>query len=173
MLVLVVAACERDSSGSRASTNVSAAAPSCPAPPADLLGFERDLVTRVNELRARGGQCTDAARFAAAGQLASSAPLACAARLNSHDMAQTGHFAHRNLDQLGPRERSRRAGYAGKAVRENLAWGQRTSEAVVAAWLGSREHCRALFAPDANEIGVGVALGPGNKQFWTLLLGTR
>jgi uncharacterized protein YkwD len=87
-------------------------------------------------------------------------------------MGATGHFAHLNLDGVGPQERSRRAGYRG-AVLENLAWGQKTEAEVIAAWLESPAHCQALFSPSSNEVGAGLATGTGEKRFWTLLLGTK
>jgi uncharacterized protein YkwD len=173
----MASACQREGTRDEqpaANTQVAAV---CPTPPLEQLELELDLVGQVNELRARGGACEDlrghVSPIAPAQRMAQSAALDCAARQNSQDMAQTGHFAHRNLEQQGPRERSRRAGYTGTAVLENLAWGQRTTDAVISAWLGSRDHCRALFAPGSNEVGVGVAVGPGSKPFWTLLLGTR
>lgn len=145
-----------------------------------MLELERELVERVNQLRKTGGRCSDAlgekakeTTHQAVPPLVASPRLACAARLNSEDMARTGHFAHRNLAHLGPEARSRQAGYSGKAVLENLAWGQVTASAVTAAWLGSREHCQALFSPESNEVGVGVTVGPRDKRFWTLLLGTK
>jgi uncharacterized protein YkwD len=58
-------------------------------------------------------------------------------------------------------ERVTRAGYAWRAVGENIASGQKDADAVVAAWLASPGHCATLMGPYFAEMGVAFAYAPG------------
>lgn len=48
---------------------------------------------------------------------------------------------------------------------ENIAAGQKTSEAVVRAWMNSPGHKAAILDPDATHIGVGVCKSPITGQW--------
>jgi uncharacterized protein YkwD len=62
-------------------------------------------------------------------------------------------------------------GYAWTRLGENLAAGQRTPEAVVAAWLGSPGHRATLLDPALTELGLGRAEGGPYGTYWVLVLG--
>ena len=60
------------------------------------------------------------------------------------------------------------AGYTNwSKLGENLAGGQRTPEAVVAAWMASPEHRAVILNPDFTQIGVGIANGGSYGIYWT------
>jgi uncharacterized protein YkwD len=152
----------------------------CDQPAPGAASRELQMLELVNELRERGTGCDPASASENSGherprltKLELSADLSCAARRNSHEMARTGVFAHRDVTGAGPHARSAQAGFKGSIVLENLAWGQPDPQAVLTAWLASPGHCRALFSSAVQQAGVGLALGAAQKPFWTLLLGGR
>jgi uncharacterized protein YkwD len=148
----------------------------CAQPSASADAQEQRLLELLNEVRAHPVACVtgDAGAPPERRRLAKLTPsseLSCAARRNSHAMARTGVFAHRDVTGAGPHARSEKAGYRGKVVLENLAWGQADAQAVMNSWLASPGHCRALFSGAVREAGAGLSWGASNKPFWTLLLG--
>lgn len=53
------------------------------------------------------------------------------------------------------------AGYGSWAwAGENIASGFPTPNAVMTAWMASREHCRNILAPQFRDIGIGVSPRP-------------
>lgn len=98
--------------------------------------------------------------------------LTTASRGHSEDMVERDFFDHTNPDGDGPGARARAAGYDWRAISENIAWGYRTAEAVVAGWMDSPGHRRNILDCDAVEIGVGVADSSGGP-YWTQMFGRR
>jgi uncharacterized protein YkwD len=67
------------------------------------------------------------------------------------------------------------SGYDWQAAAENIAAGFTTPRSVVAAWMGSPEHCRNILDPTFRDLGtgasaaaVGASVGPGT---WTVDFG--
>ena len=72
-------------------------------------------------------------------------------------------------------QRLDRAGYTNRTTwGENIAWGQSTPEAVVAAWMNSSGHRANILNPKFKEIGVGLAARSGTSRlYWVQTFGAR
>ncbi len=100
--------------------------------------------------------------------------LADAARAHSVEMAHTGVFGHPAADGTDPGERMRRAGYdIGRGWAENIAHGQPSAAAVVAAWLGSTGHRANILDCSMLAVGVGAARDDTGQIYWTQDFGGR
>lgn len=90
--------------------------------------------------------------------------LTAAAAAHNSQLAAQGRLSH---DGFGARMQALiAAGYG--FVAENVAAGQPTPDAVVAAWLQSPVHRANLLQPVVSAVGVARSEGP--KVFWTLIL---
>ena len=134
---------------------------------------ENNLLASINEVRARGASCPGWGRpRTSLPPLRRSETLARAAQAYSAEIANTGVFSHESLEGRRPGSRAARAGYTGRDVVENLAWGQQEPAEVVAAWLASPSHCQALLSGERGEAGVGFARGSEDKPIWVFLAGS-
>jgi uncharacterized protein YkwD len=127
---------------------------------AALSRYERNLLSRVNALRARHNRAL----------LVPSPGLAAAAELHTRRMVREGFFEHeapgerpfwRRIERYYPS-----AGYDYWAVGENLAYGSPSlsPSEVVHEWLTSATHRRSLLTREWREIGlaaVHVGTAPG------------
>lgn len=52
---------------------------------------------------------------------------------------------------------------------ENLAWGQRSPEEVVAAWMNSPSHRANILNSGFNKIGVGIYVNSNGTMYWSQL----
>jgi uncharacterized protein YkwD len=122
----------------------------------------------VNAARATARRC-GRSRHDAVPALALSRTLNEAAARHAKDMAQHGSFDHRGSDGSRPAERVTQAGYRWRWTGENIAAGQSTADAVVAAWLDSPGHCTNIMGPQYTEMGVAFALAPARTPgiYWT------
>jgi uncharacterized protein YkwD len=92
--------------------------------------------------------------------------LNVAALAHTAKMLATRCFAHTCRGEPDLARRLQRAGFPGcncfwKAA-ENIAYGQRensTPNAVVSAWMKSKEHRRALLTRRFKQIGIGILPG--------------
>jgi uncharacterized protein YkwD len=133
---------------------------------------EEELFARINAARASGASCPGAKGAPVAlPPLRRNEALTRAARAYGAEIAKTGVFSHESLEGRRPGSRALRAGYAGRDVVENLAWGQSEPAAVVSAWLNSPSHCAALLSTHHVEAGVGYARGSESKPIWAFLAG--
>jgi len=94
-----------------------------------------------------------------------------AARGHSANMARQEVLAH-TLDEQGPGERLRKAGYRASTWGENCAAGQRTPEEAVSSWMGSEGHRQNLLGQQFTEIGLGIAVSGSGTRYWTQVFGT-
>lgn len=125
--------------------------------PAPAAAFEpEDAARALNTLRAEKNRPP----------LAYSARLGQAAAAHAQDMAEKGYFSHAGRDGSSAGSRVRAAGYGWCFVAENIAKGQRTLEAVMAAWEASRGHRRNMLSREAQEFA--LARAPGD--IWVMLL---
>jgi uncharacterized protein YkwD len=92
--------------------------------------------------------------------------LSTAARRHARDMVARHYFSHTSPSGRTFVDRLRAAGYLSPgrpwAAGEVLAWGSgelSTPVAIVAAWMRSSTHRRALLRRGYREIGVGIARG--------------
>jgi len=136
-----------------------------PAPnPSRILGL-------VNEARAESRRC-GGKRLPAVPPLVRSDLLDRVAGAHARDMAERGRMGHAGSDGSTPGERATRAGYRWKTIGENVAFGQPTSERVVASWLASAHHCENIMDPDYTEMGIGFAAGGGDEvPYWSQVFG--
>lgn len=127
---------------------------------------EWGVLELTNAERARGARCgTD--EFGPAPPLAMEPLLRLAARLHSTNMAENGFFDHTDPEGRGPGDRVTEVGFRGSFIGENIARGQPTPEAVMAAWMSSPGHCRNIMNPRYHFLGVGLAHSPAGEPNWT------
>lgn len=131
----------------------------------DLDKVRREMLAQVNAARQQAGlrPVRDNSR------------LDTAAQGHAEDMLARGYFDHRSPAGTTVRERSEAAGYAWRAIGENIAFGQTSVDEVVATWLDSPGHRRNILSPDFTELGLGLALGQGKdgkyQVYWVQSFG--
>jgi uncharacterized protein YkwD len=139
--------------------------------PAPQATEEDEMLVLVNALRAEGTTCGGRV-YAPVGPLEMSPELRTAARDHSQDMADQNYFDHQSLDGRSPWDRIRAAGYPGSPAAENIAAGNSTAEATFGQWHRSAGHCANMMSSNANQIGIGYAIGPGRyRHYWTQAFG--
>jgi uncharacterized protein YkwD len=134
--------------------------------PSTWAAFEAEVLVLTNQHRVAGAVCGDEP-YPPVDPLTMVAPLRCAARVHAQDMADRGFFDHTNPDGLSAGDRAEIAGYDWWAWGENIALGQPSPAAVVAAWMGSTGHCTNIMSDNFTEIGVGFYDG----QYWVQVFG--
>jgi uncharacterized protein YkwD len=134
---------------------MAAAAPASAATSTDL-SYEAKVVTLTNTARTQNGCAA----------LKVDARLTTAARAHSADMVQRNYFAHNTPEGTTFVTRVRNAGYP-KPTGENIAWGYRTPDAVMSAWLNSPGHRANILNCKSTTIGVGLAKKPDGTPYWT------
>jgi len=90
--------------------------------------------------------------------------LAHISRLHSLDMALNNFMSHDSFDGRTFSQRIDQAGINWSAIRENVAAGQQTPQAVVNAWMNSPGHRANILAPNVTHLGVGFHV---NGLRWT------
>lgn len=102
--------------------------------------------------------------------------LAKAARLHSLDMGRYDYFSHVSRDGRTPWDRIQARGYQYGSA-ENLAAGQTSARAVVAAWMNSPGHRANILDCSNVDVGIGVAQVPTSVGrygiYWTQDFGRR
>ena len=129
-----------------------------------LAAARGETIAAVNAARRRAGL----------GELAPQAALERAATGHAQAMLDGDFFGHEGPDGTTPRERADAAGYSARVLGETIAYGQRSADEVVAAWLDSPPHRRILLDREVTDCGVGVAVGRegrGVKIVWVALAG--
>jgi uncharacterized protein YkwD len=135
--------------------------------PGENAAVGRRLLTLVNQARAQPRLCGDR-RYASAAPLVWNDRLAAASLEHAADMAHFQYLDHTGRDGSSPGERARRAGYAWRAVGENIASGQPTPMEVTASWIASPGHCANLMNPAFTAMGAAYALNPEGQAaiYW-------
>jgi uncharacterized protein YkwD len=148
------------------------AAPTSAAPPATsaapdpgpkntdtyaLADVEDTVLTITNTERKKAG----------CGALKKNTKLRKAARDHSIDMAQNNYFDHTGLDKSSPGQRIQAAGYQSNGWAENIAYGYRTPQAVMTAWMESAGHRRNILDCALKDLGVGAARADNGTMYWT------
>jgi uncharacterized protein YkwD len=191
LLLLLVVACGRPSTGGDGTHEVVCdalgacvpvadedAPPTASDPeddwPADWIAREDEMLALVNELRAAGAECPTRT-FSPAPPLSSNEALRRAARLHSMDMATEGYFSHTSLDGRDPFQRMADEGYDGQPGGENIAAGSDTAEGTFSQWVTSSGHCANMASASFTEIGIGTAFVEGSPfgHYWTQTFGSR
>lgn len=116
--------------------------------------FEREVVRLVNEERVKNGLKP----------LRENWELSRVARYKSQDMVDNRYFSHTSPVYGTPFRMIRSFGLSYRTAGENIAYGQRTPQAVVNAWMNSSGHRANILNPSYTQIGVGYV---ANGNYWT------
>ena len=138
----------------------------------DPAPLQREVLALTNQARAEPRRCGSRAMPAVA-PLRDSPLLDRSAQMQASDMARHHFFDHTGSDGSTPADRARRAGYAWRAVGENIALGPETAAEVVRGWLGSPGHCENIMDANYTEMGLAAALSPGlhGELYWSQTFG--
>ena len=148
------------------------AAPFSP-PAAALAGdMQARVLDLVNEARARPRNCGSQA-FAAARPVRLKTILHGVATGHAEDMARYNYFSHTGRDGSSVAERASSAGYAWRAIGENIAAGQMQADAAVQGWLKSPGHCANIMSPAYTEMGAAFAVNSKSSEgiYWVQVFG--
>ena len=116
--------------------------------------FESEVVRLVNEARTKHGLKP----------LTENWELSRVARYKSQDMVDNRYFSHTSPTYGTPFKMIKAFGLTYRTAGENIAYGQRTPQAVVRAWMDSSGHRANILNASYTQIGVGyVASG----HYWT------
>lgn len=119
-----------------------------------VVSFEREVIRLVNEIRVQNGLKP----------LTEHWELSRVARYKSQDMADNRYFSHTSPTYGSPFQMIKAFGLPFRTAGENIAYGQRTPQAVVNAWMNSSGHRANILNASYTQIGVGyVAAG----HYWT------
>ncbi|MBQ2829454.1 MAG: SafA/ExsA family spore coat assembly protein [Oscillospiraceae bacterium] len=121
---------------------------------AGVLSYESEVVRLVNAERAKQGLSP----------LTQNWELSRVARIKSQDMAQNRYFSHTSPTYGTPFEMMRAFGIRYRTAGENIAYGQRSPQAVVTAWMNSSSHRANILNSTYTQIGVGYY---ANGHYWT------
>ncbi|MDI6097650.1 CAP domain-containing protein [Actinoplanes sp. NEAU-A12] len=124
-------------------------------------------VVPVASLQADIAKLTNVQRKAkGCGAVAVNAKLTVAARQHSAWMAKTGKFSHTGSAGSSFVTRIKAAGYT-KPASENIAWGYRTANEVVNAWMKSPGHRANILNCKAKTVGVGAVYSANGTGYFT------
>jgi uncharacterized protein YkwD len=140
-----------------------------PTPTADAPNaFEAEVLRLTNVARSTAQDCGVYGVKPAVAALTWNAKLGVAARSHAVDMATHNYFSHTGLDGRSPGDRITAAGYVWRQYGENIAAGQRTPAAVVAAWIDSDGHCQNIMSSGVDELGVGYTNNSAStyRDYW-------
>ena len=131
--------------------------------------FATTALSRINQLRATGADCRTSGSFAPAAALTWSAQLTQAAEVESQDMVANNFFSHTGSNGSTPVTRVNATGYVWSDLGENIAGGQPTIDAVMAAWMGSDGHCANLMNPNFKDFGMACSASATSTYgtYWT------
>ncbi|AZT89647.1 SafA/ExsA family spore coat assembly protein [Caldicellulosiruptor changbaiensis] len=93
--------------------------------------------------------------------------LSRVARFKSQDMANKNYFSHYSPTYGSPFKMMESFGLKFMAAGENIAYGQRSAQEVVRAWMSSPGHRANILSPSFTEIGVGIAKKSNGVLYWT------
>jgi uncharacterized protein YkwD len=134
-----------------------APSPSPTESPTGNAAFEAEVVTIVNQERAKVG-CP---------AVTVDDRLTAAARAHSADMAARNYFSHTTPEGVAFATRITNAGYRWSGAGENIAKGQRTPQEVMTSWMNSDGHKANILNCGYKNLGVGVAADSSGTLLWT------
>ena len=121
---------------------------------AAVTAYENEVIRLVNEERAKQGLKALTANW----------ELSRVARYKSQDMVTNKYFSHTSPTYGTPFQMIKNFGISYRTAGENIAYGQRTPQAVVNAWMNSSGHRANILSSSYTQIGVGY-VASGN--YWT------
>ena len=117
--------------------------------------IQQELLSLVNAEREQVG----------AAPLVMNEQLNQAARREAIDIARQRRLSHVGSDGSTVRTRIEDTGYLWSAIGENIAMGQTSPEAVMAAWMRSEGHRQNILNPEFSELGLANVEAEGYK-YW-------
>ena len=121
---------------------------------AAVSAFESEVVRLVNEQRVQNGLKP----------LTENWELSRVARYKSQDMVDNRYFSHTSPTYGTPFQMIKAFGLSFRTAGANIAYGQRTPQAVVNAWMNSSGHRANILNASYTQIGVGYV---ANGHYWT------
>ena len=119
-----------------------------------ILAYENEVIRLVNAERSKNGLSPLTANW----------ELSRVARYKSQDMADNRYFSHTSPTYGTPFQMMKSFGLSFRTAGENIAYGQRTPQAVVNAWMNSSGHRANILSSSYTQIGGGY-VASGN--YWT------
>lgn len=123
----------------------------------DIKAYENEVVRLTNVERSKNGLPA----------LTQNWELSRVARYKSADMAAKGYFSHQSPTYGSPFTMMQNFGIRFSAAGENIAYGQRTPQEVVNAWMNSAGHRANILSRSYSQIGVGFARNQNGTAYWT------
>ena len=124
------------------------------------------MLEGVNGLRSEVRQC-GSSRMPAVAPVVWNSLLEAAAQGHSDWMAEKGTLSHTGDGGSNPGARIAAEGYEFATWNENVAMGSPSVERVLASFMNSPGHCRAIMNPAVTELGAAVALSDSGDPYWT------
>ena len=121
------------------------------------LSYAEQVVKLVNEERAKVG----------AGALTLDKEIEAAALIRAKEIEIS--FSHSRPDGRNFSTALTDAGITFRSSGENIAWGQRSPEDVVKAWMNSEGHRANILNTNFTKIGVGYYQNGAGRNYWTQL----
>lgn len=125
-----------------------------PQEDSSVLAFESEVVRLVNEHRVQNELKPLTANW----------ELSRVARYKSQDMVDHRYFSHTSPTYGTPFQMIKAFGLSFRTAGENIAYGQRTPQAVVNAWMNSSGHRANILNASYTQIGVGYV---ADGHYWT------
>lgn len=122
-----------------------------------IVGMEDEVIRLVNAERAKAGLQ----------KLTKNWQLSRVARIKSQDMIDKKYFSHTSPTYGSPFTMMQNFGIRFSAAGENIAYGQRTPQEVMNAWMNSPGHRSNILSPSYTQIGVGLAKDSRGVCYWT------
>ncbi len=129
--------------------------PTTPAKPDNQSAFASQVVSLVNQERAKAGLKP----------LASDSALTAMALDKAKDMYNNGYFDHTSPTYGSPFDMMRSYGIRYSYAGENIAKGQRSPQEVMNAWMNSDGHRKNILSPNFTKIGVAYYNGVWVQAF--------
>jgi uncharacterized YkwD family protein/spore coat assembly protein SafA len=123
----------------------------------DVKQLEQQVIDLVNKQRVSAGLAPLKANW----------ELCRVARYKSQDMITKKYFAHESPTYGSPFKMMESFGVSFSAGGENIAYGQKTPQEVMNAWMNSAGHRANILSAVYNELGVGVAKAANGTFYWT------
>ena len=117
--------------------------------------FTKEVLRLVNIERAKEGLS----------QLTTNSTLEKAAYIRSQEIKQSFSHTRPNGSSFSTILKEMNISY--QAAGENIAYGQKTPEAVVNAWMNSSGHRANIMSKNYNKLGVGCYIDSNNVVYWT------
>ncbi|TCD28538.1 CAP domain-containing protein [Pedobacter psychrodurus] len=131
------------------------------------IDLRTELLVRLNQLREKGCTC-GIDIMPPAPRVTWNTALEKTAVLHAEDMQSRNYFSHITPEGIPAIQRSRAQGYTGTDVGEVIAKNFTSADTVMAAWIASESHCKAMMDTAYNEVGAGKA-----GTYWVMDLGRK